>query len=106
MTEGCILRDMTCQDHDKFTAKSQFISHFIARTISEYNLECTPVDTPNVFTLREYSARLTNDHSYELFSGLYIYNEYAAAELSKLKDALRCVEAQLIEACKITTERH
>lgn len=95
---GCNMVEMKCSQHDKFAARSQFISHFLARMIYAYNVEETPIDTTNVITIREYSKRLTEDHSFDLFSGLYRYNKYTHDEIAILRDALDEVEQCLLQS--------
>lgn len=37
--------EMTCEEHDKLAARSQFLTHTIGRILSEMDVEPTPLDT-------------------------------------------------------------
>jgi arogenate dehydrogenase (NADP+) len=94
------MKEMKCIQHDKYAARSQFMSHFLARVIYQYDFKETSIDTNNVKMIREYAVNLTEDHSFDLFSGLFLYNEHTNVQISKLRDALNAVEKQLLQ-CKI-----
>lgn len=94
--------EMSCDDHDKYTASTQFISHFIARQLHEYGLKETPIDTKNVILIRNFANDLTEDHSFDLFWGLYHYNEYASFQLEKLKYAFGNIESALKSPSRFT----
>ena len=85
---------MSCQSHDEITAKSQFIAHFIARSLASFGLEKTPIDTPSFSNLCAFSSDLCDD-SWELFQALYSHNTFAAKELEKLKDSIAKLECDL-----------
>ena len=87
--------EMTCETHDRYAASTQFISHFIARVLYQRGIGETPIDTKNVATLRDFATRLTEDHSFDLFSGLHRFNRYAAGEITQLQRAVDTVVQQL-----------
>lgn len=86
---------MTCDAHDRYAANTQFISHFMARVLYEYKIEETPIDTKNVARLRELSTQITEDHSFDLFSGLYRFNKYSPSQIIRLRCALDSIEDNL-----------
>ncbi|KAL0321801.1 UNVERIFIED_CONTAM: Arogenate dehydrogenase 1, chloroplastic [Sesamum calycinum] len=44
-SEGCKMMEMTCEEHDKLAARSQFLTHTIGRVLAEMKVEPTPIDT-------------------------------------------------------------
>jgi prephenate dehydrogenase len=87
---------MSCEQHDKYTAKSQFVTHVTSRIIEEQSLVPTPIDTKGFETLLTLSKNTCKD-SFELFYGLYFYNKYAMKQLDMYKDALCAIEKRLSE---------
>lgn len=74
--EGCHMEEMTCKDHDMFAANSQFITHLMGRVLGKQNLTPTPVDTKGFESVLALTHS-TNADSFDLFYGLYKYNNYA-----------------------------
>ncbi|XP_058183917.1 arogenate dehydrogenase 1, chloroplastic-like [Rhododendron vialii] len=93
-SEGCKMLEMSCEEHDKLAARSQFLTHTIARTLSEMAIESTSIDTKNfeaLVKLKESTMR----NSFDLFSGLFIHNRFAKQELKNLEVALEKVKQKL-----------
>ncbi|XP_073305340.1 arogenate dehydrogenase 1, chloroplastic-like isoform X3 [Primulina huaijiensis] len=44
-SEGCKMMEMTCEEHDKSAARTQFVTHFIGRLLGQMDIERTPIDT-------------------------------------------------------------
>ncbi|KAE7996539.1 hypothetical protein FH972_001254 [Carpinus fangiana] len=44
-SEGCRMLEMSCEEHDKMAARSQFITHTIGRILSEMEIQSTSIDT-------------------------------------------------------------
>ncbi|XP_073019828.1 arogenate dehydrogenase 1, chloroplastic-like isoform X2 [Primulina eburnea] len=44
-SEGCKMMEMTCEEHDKSAARTQFVTHFIGRLLGQMEIERTPIDT-------------------------------------------------------------
>jgi len=87
-SENCAMVDMTCEQHDKQAADSQFITHFTGRVISRLNLASTAIATKgfkSLLTLRDQTVK----DSFDLFSALYICNPNAEATLSKMRTAIK-----------------
>jgi arogenate dehydrogenase (NADP+) len=94
---GCNLIEMSCEQHDEFTARSQFVTHFIARSLNDYVLDSTPIDTPSYRNLCDLSTGLCKD-SMDLFQSLYRYNPFAETQMQKIKDSMSIIELQLRSA--------
>ena len=71
----CELLLMKPTDHDKYVAESQFITHFIVKTLKELNLKDTPINTLNYDILLTMIKNIGND-SFELFQGMILKNKY------------------------------
>ena len=71
--EGCEMVPMTCEEHDRHAASSQFITHTVGRMLGRLDLESTPVDTKGYQTLLDLVDNTAND-SFELYYGLFMYN--------------------------------
>lgn len=92
--ERCKMIEMTCEQHDEYAANSQFITHLTGRILWQQNLVPTPIDTKGFQTVLNLIENTAKD-SFDLFYGLYYYNEYAGVQLQKIREALSKVERQL-----------
>ncbi|XP_050209943.1 arogenate dehydrogenase 1, chloroplastic-like [Mercurialis annua] len=93
-SEGCRMLEMSCEEHDRIAAKTQFLTHTIGRTLSEMEIKSTPMSTKGFETL----VRLkdgTEKNSFDLFSGLFLCNRFAKQELKNLEIALEKVKQKL-----------
>ncbi|KAL6977515.1 ATP-binding cassette transporter CGR1 [Sarracenia purpurea var. burkii] len=95
-SEGCKMLEMSCEEHDKLAARSQFLTHTIGRVLSEMKIESTSIDTKNFQTLVKLKESTVED-SFDLFSGLFIHNKYAKEELKNLEVAFEKVKQKLRE---------
>ncbi|KAL5732939.1 hypothetical protein ACOSP7_032284 [Xanthoceras sorbifolium] len=95
-TEGCKMVEMSCEEHDKVAARSQFLTHTIGRTLSEMEIETTSMDTKGFETLIRLKESSVRD-SFDLFCGLFIYNRFAKQELQNLEMALEKVKQKLLQ---------
>jgi arogenate dehydrogenase (NADP+) len=43
--------EMSCEEHDKYAASSQFITHTVGRVLGQLTLESTPINTKGYETL-------------------------------------------------------
>ena len=94
--EGCNMVPLSCQEHDSYSANSQFITHLMGRILESQGLSPTPIDTKgfqNVLRLIE----TTTADSFDLFYGLYKYNRNSGYTIGKLRGALDDVVSQLLE---------
>ncbi|KAA8539526.1 hypothetical protein F0562_026218 [Nyssa sinensis] len=95
-SEGCKMLEMPCEEHDRLAARSQFLTHIIARTLSEMEINSTSIDTKNFQTLVKLKESTVRD-SFDLFSGLFIHNKFAKQELENLELALDKVKQKLLD---------
>ncbi len=66
--------EMTCEEHDKLAASSQFITHTVGRMLGRMSLPDTPINTRGYESLLSLVRNTTND-SFDLYYGLFMYNE-------------------------------
>lgn len=72
--EGCNMVEMTCEQHDEISAETQFTTHLVGRTLGRMSLTQTAIDTKGYEALLRLVENTNND-SFELFYGLFMYNE-------------------------------
>lgn len=94
--EGCAMVEMTCEEHDKQAASTQFITHTVGRMLGAMTLEPTPIDTKGFQSLLNLVENTAND-SFDLYYGLFMYNQNATAELDRLEKAFDAVKKQLFD---------
>ncbi|XP_031504447.1 arogenate dehydrogenase 2, chloroplastic-like [Nymphaea colorata] len=92
--EGCRMVEMTCEEHDRHAAGSQFITHTIGRILSYLNLESTPINTKGYETLLQLTENTISD-SFDLYYGLFMYNVNATAQIENLDRAFETVKQKL-----------
>ena len=85
---------MTCEDHDRQAASSQFITHTVGRMLGGMGLEAGPINTKGFNSLLDLVGNTEND-SFELYYGLFMYNQNATEELDKLKESFAEIKQQL-----------
>ncbi|XP_057509914.1 arogenate dehydrogenase 1, chloroplastic-like isoform X2 [Actinidia eriantha] len=96
LLQGCKMLEMSCEQHDKMAARSQFLTHTIGRALSEMNIESTPIDTKTFQTLVNLKES-TMRNSFDLFNGLFIHNKFAQQELKNLEAAIDKVKQKLLD---------
>ncbi|KAM5548044.1 hypothetical protein ABKV19_002147 [Rosa sericea] len=92
--EGCRMVDMSCEEHDKHAAGSQFITHTMGRVLEKLGLESTPVNTKGYKTLLNLVENTAGD-SFDLYYGLFMYNVNAMEQLKRLDLAFEALKKQL-----------
>ena len=95
-TEGCRMVEMTCEEHDKMAASSQFITHTVGRMLGRMALADTPINTKGYESLLSLVGN-TNKDSFDLYYGLFMYNENATEELARMEAAFDAVKRQLFD---------
>ncbi|XP_042475689.1 arogenate dehydrogenase 1, chloroplastic-like [Macadamia integrifolia] len=98
--EGCRMVEMSCEEHDKQAARSQFLTHTIGRVLSEMDIKSTSMDTKGFQTLIQLKESTVKD-SFDLYSGLFIHNKLAQQELKNLELALQTVKQRLLDRMEI-----
>nr|UIP35203.1 arogenate dehydrogenase 2 [Leucojum aestivum] len=92
--EGCKMVEMSCEEHDRHAAGSQFITHTIGRILSHINLESTPINTKGYETLLQLTENTTSD-SFDLYYGLFMYNVNTTEQIDNLDRAFETVKQKL-----------
>jgi arogenate dehydrogenase (NADP+), plant len=85
--EGCRMIPMTCRDHDAYAANSQFITHLMGRILGAQGLAKTPIDTKGFESVLKVVDSTTAD-SFDLFYGLYKYNQNSMDTILNLRSAM------------------
>ncbi|XP_072998470.1 arogenate dehydrogenase 2, chloroplastic-like [Typha latifolia] len=92
--EGCRMVEMSCEEHDRHAAGSQFITHTIGRILSHLELESTPINTRGYETLLKLTENTISD-SFDLYYGLFMYNVNASEQIENLDRAFETVKQKL-----------
>lgn len=92
--EGCVMTEMSCAEHDRHAAGSQFITHTTGRILEKLKLESTPINTKGYETLLDLVENTASD-SFDLYYGLFMYNKNALEELEKLDLAFESLKKEL-----------
>jgi arogenate dehydrogenase (NADP+) len=94
--EGCRMVEMACEEHDKLAASSQFITHTVGRMLGGMALPDTQINTKGYASLLSLVENTSRD-SFDLYYGLFMYNENATEELARLEAAFDTVKRQLFD---------
>ena len=94
--EGCQMIPMSCKRHDAYAADSQFLTHLMGRILGAQGLLPTPIDTKGFQSVLRLVDSTTAD-SFDLFYGLYKYNQNSNETILKLQTALNGVLGSLSE---------
>ncbi|CAK0753242.1 hypothetical protein CVIRNUC_002206 [Coccomyxa viridis] len=92
--EGCRMVEMSCEDHDRIAASTQFMTHTVGRILGSMDLAPTAIDTRGFQSLLSLVDNTTHD-SFDLYYGLFMYNANATEELQRLEHAFESVKKQL-----------
>lgn len=92
--EGCRMVPLSCRDHDAYAANSQFITHLVGRVLGSQGLAQTPIDTSGFQSVLKLVDSTTAD-SFDLFYGLYKYNQNSVETIKQLQAAMEDVVQNL-----------
>lgn len=92
--EGCRMVPMSCKAHDEYAANSQFITHLMGRILGAQGLCETPIDTKGFQSVLKLVDSTTAD-SFDLFYGLYKYNQNSMDTILQLRAAMEDVVQNL-----------
>lgn len=92
--EGCQMVDMSCVEHDRHAAGSQFITHTMGRILEKLEVESTPINTKGYETLLNLVDNTVGD-SFDLYYGLFMYNKNALEQLERLDLAFESIKKEL-----------
>lgn len=93
--EGCRMVEMSCAEHDRFAAGTQFITHTVGRVLEMLNLESTPINTKGYESLLNLVENTAGD-SFDLYYGLFMFNKNSLEMLEKLDFAFEDLRKQLM----------
>ncbi|KAK9803249.1 hypothetical protein WJX73_009784 [Symbiochloris irregularis] len=94
--EGCRMVEMSCEEHDRIAASTQFLTHTVGRVLGAMDARATSIDTRGYQSLLNLVDNTAND-SFDLYYGLFMYNQNAIAELERLEAAFDHVKGQLLD---------
>lgn len=83
--------DMSPEEHDKLAANTQGITHFLGRTLKEFGISKTNLDTQGFRDLLNLVEQTCND-SWQLYSDLQSYNPYTKNTIRRLKESFEKVK--------------
>ncbi|XP_010435393.1 PREDICTED: arogenate dehydrogenase 1, chloroplastic [Camelina sativa] len=92
--EGCKMVEMSCADHDKFAAESQFITHTLGRVLGMLSLQSTPINTKGYEALLDLTENTCGD-SFDLYYGLFVYNNNSLEMLERIDLAFEALRKEL-----------
>eukprot|EP00878_Enallax_costatus_P026206 GHUV01028093.1.p1 GENE.GHUV01028093.1~~GHUV01028093.1.p1 ORF type:complete len:357 (+),score=134.33 GHUV01028093.1:1396-2466(+) len=92
--QGCRMVEMTCEEHDRQAASTQFVTHTVGRMLGAMGLSSTDIDTRGYEALLKLVDNTAHD-SFDLYYGLFLYNTNATEELERLEKAFDVVKKQL-----------
>lgn len=90
----CQMLEMPAEQHDSSTADAEFVTHLVGRLLDRNLLPPTPVISKEYAALRDV-ADMTSGDSFDMFFGMYKYNDRAKDHLATMRDSLARVERQL-----------
>jgi arogenate dehydrogenase (NADP+), plant len=70
---------VSAKDHDAYAANSQFITHLMGRILGSQGLSSTPIDTKGFESVL---------NSFDLFYGLYKFNQNSLDTIRELRSAM------------------
>ncbi|KAJ8504300.1 hypothetical protein OPV22_005186 [Ensete ventricosum] len=92
--EGCRMVDMSCTEHDENAAEIQFLTHTVGRLLARLDLKSTPINTKGYETLLELVENTCSD-SFDLYNGLFMYNNSSTELLERLELAFNSLRKEL-----------
>jgi arogenate dehydrogenase (NADP+) len=90
--------EMTCVEHDRHVVESQFITHTVGRMLAKLNLESTLINTKGYETLLWIVENTCGD-GFDLYYGLFMYNNNATEQLERLEMDFGALKKQLVGSC-------
>ena len=88
--------EMSPDEHDKIAARTQGITHLLGRTLKNFGIQKTRIDTKGYRDLIDLVEQTCND-TWALYSDLQLYNPYTNTMLKDLKYSLNQIEDKLKE---------
>jgi exosome complex component RRP43 len=92
--EGCRMLEMTCEAHDQYAAGSQFLTHTTGRILGQMKCTSTPINTVGYTKLLQVVEQTQRD-SWELYAGLYKYNQQSKEQLQLFENVFQEIKQKL-----------
>lgn len=92
--EGCRMVEMSCADHDRYAAETQFVTHTVGRMLAKLELESRPINTKGYETLLQLVENTCKD-SFDLYNGLFMYNKNSTELLDRMEVAFDSLKKEL-----------
>lgn len=92
--EGCRMVEMSCKDHDRYAAETQFVTHTVGRMLAKLELESRPINTRGYETLLQLVENTCKD-SFDLYNGLFMYNKNSTELLDRMELAFDSLKKEL-----------
>ena len=93
--QGLRVLEMTPEEHDRLAARSQGITHFIGRALTEFGIAATPIDTEGFRDLQLVVEQTCHD-SFELFHDLENFNPYTTEMMDGIVRAVEQVKQSIL----------
>lgn len=90
----CQMVEMASEDHDNYVADAEFVTHLTGRLLDRNLLPVSPVSSREYAALCDVADMTTND-TFDMFYGMFKYNDRAKELLNKMRDNLASVERKL-----------
>ena len=94
--EGCRMIPMSCEEHDREAASTQFITHTVGRMLGDMNLESSQINTKGYESLLNLIDNTCND-SFELYYGLFMYNQNSTEVLEAMERSFDRTKKRLFD---------
>ncbi len=94
--KGLIIIEASPEEHDRQIAYSQALTHFIGRSLIEFNAKCYDIDTEGYKRLMHILGVVKND-SWELFRDMNLYNRHAKKMRLGFINAIKKIDNKLNE---------
>ncbi|KAG8464518.1 hypothetical protein KFE25_009886 [Diacronema lutheri] len=93
--QGCKMTNLSCEEHDRLAAGSQFVTHLTGRVLGKLALRSTPINTRGFESLLALIDSTSAD-SFDLFYALYAHNPNSTEQLTMYAQALESLRAELL----------
>jgi arogenate dehydrogenase (NADP+) len=90
----CQMVEMSAEDHDAYVADAEFVTHLTGRLLDKNLLSVTPISSREYAALCDVAEMTAND-TFDLFYGMFKYNDRAKELLNRMRDNLASVERKL-----------
>lgn len=90
------IMEMTPNEHDELAAKTQGVTHFLGRMLTDFSIKKTSIDTQGFTDLLDLVDQTCND-TWELYTDLQLYNPYTLNVIDRLNQSTNLLNKQLKE---------